>query len=105
MKNNTTQGGWRYFNANRAEHWIITQDRKAVIGEANTREDAQLMAKAPAMREALENIAELMRGNDAPQVKADMARAIARRAIAGSVIIEALTVILIFAMGALLLAL
>ena len=96
---------WRYFNANRAEHWITSPDFHDVIGEANTREAAQLMAKAPAMREALENISEIMRGKDAPQVKADMVRAIARRAIAGNVILEVLAVLMIFAMGALLLAL
>ncbi len=51
---------------------------------AETDSNARLIAAAPEMLEALRNVAEIMSGADYSHVKADMARAICRRAIASA---------------------
>lgn len=49
--------------------------------EQNESSSLLLSAAAPEMLEALRNVAEIMSGADYSHVKADMARAICRRAI------------------------
>ena len=81
-----TPGPW--YSTPTAGHEMHGQS--AIASEANGKTvaiaydgkaDAHLIAAAPDLLEALQNAAEIMSGEDYSHVKADMVRAICRRAI------------------------